>query len=88
MGETVVLFQVFSTLALCSQKIKLTVKPLSHMTITTTSPKSKKYQRYHNLLGFTFTMVGQQSMVVTTEKLREIVRFHLGGVVSNFYFQF
>lgn len=70
MEETVVLFQVFSTLALCSQKIKLTMKPLSHMTITTTQPKSKKYQHYHNLLGLTFTMVGQQSMAVTTEKLK------------------
>lgn len=70
MEETVVLFQVFSTLASCSQKIKLTVKPLSQMAITTTSSKSKKYQHYHNLLGLAFTMMGQQSMVVTTEKLK------------------
>lgn len=60
MDKTVVLSQgLFLTLVLCSQKIKLTLKPLSHITISTTSPKSTNTRVYHNMLSLTFTTVGQ-----------------------------
>ena len=81
-------FLKFFSQLLCSQ-IKLTVKPLSHTTITHTLPKSKKQQSYTQL-NIHYDWKTEHGCKNSEAKVlvKKTVYFHLGEAVSNFYFQF
>lgn len=51
-----------------SKKIKMTLKPLSHKIITTTSPKLKKHQLQHAQLNI-HLQLDNRAWMLTTKKL-------------------